>query len=248
MTFCISRIIDGQRFGMKAAKMTAVLAETEETEPKAGTDASLSVQAHQALIGALREGQIRSGAFLSMPMLVDLLGLPIAAVREAVKLAEAGGLVSVLPKRGVVVMDAGPEMTRECLELRAILDSEGARRLIETNAILPFARLREDHERLRDAALTDVTPEVQRRAILTDLSLHDALAAGMGLKLAQRIYDDNRNRIAIIQNQRPFLADRIVSAMEEHLAIISALEARDAEAAVAAIRQHLAHTLRWWGV
>jgi len=74
------------------------------------------------------------------------------------------------------------------------------------------------------------------------------VAAGVGLRLAQRIYDDNRNRVAIIQNQRPFLADRIVSAMEEHLTIITALEQRDAEAAVAAIRQHLAHTLRWWGV
>jgi DNA-binding GntR family transcriptional regulator len=219
-----------------------------QAESKAGADASLSTQAHQALIAALRDGQIRSGAFLSMPVLVDLLGLPIAAVREAVKLAEAGGLVTVLPKRGVVVMDAGPEMTRECLELRAILDSEGARRLIETGAPLPLARLREEHERLRDAALTEVTPGLQRRATLTDLSLHDALAAGVGLRLAQRIYDDNRNRVAIIQNQRPFLADRIVSAMEEHLTIITALEQRDAEAAVAAIRQHLAHTLRWWGV
>lgn len=62
------------------------------------------------------------------------------------------------------------------------------------------------------------------------------------------IYDDNRNRIAIIQIQRPFLADRIVSAMDEHLAIISALEARNVEDAVAAIRQHLVNTLRWWGV
>lgn len=228
--------------------MTVERAGTGQAEARAGADASLSVQAHQALIAALRDGQIRSGAFLSMPVLVDLLGLPIAAVREAVKLAEAGGLVSVLPKRGVVIMDAGPEMTRECLELRAILDSEGARRLIEAGIPLPLSRLRDDHESLRDAALAGVTPEVQRRAILTDLSLHDALAAGVGLKLARRIYDDNRNRIAIIQNQRPFLADRIVSAMEEHLAIITALEQRDAEGAVTAIRRHLAHTLRWWGV
>lgn len=209
---------------------------------------SLAVQAHHSLIAALRDGRIRSGAFLSTPMLVEMLGLPLAAVREAVKLAEAGGVVSVLPKRGVVVMDAGPEMTRECLELRAIFDSEGARRIIETGASLPLSQLRDTHEALRNEASEGITPDIQRRAILTDLSLHDALSAGIGLTLAARLYDDNRNRIAIIQNQRAFLPDRIVSAMDEHLAIIEALERRDADRAVAAIRHHLANTLRWWGV
>lgn len=221
---------------------------TDDVEQTAFNTEPLAVQAHQALLAALREGRIRSGAFLSMPVLVEMLGLPIAAVREAVKLAEAGGLVTVLPKRGVVVMDAGPEMTRECLELRAILDSEGARRLIDSGAPIPLSRLRDDHERLREQAMATVTPDVQRRAILTDLSLHDALATGVGLKLAARIYDDNRNRIAIIQNQRPFLPDRIASAMDEHLAIITALEQRDADGAVEAIRHHLVNTLRWWGV
>ena len=48
----------------------------------------------------------------------------------------------------------------------------------------------------------------------------------------------NRDRIAVIQNTRAFLPDRIVPAMREHLAIIEALERRDAEAAVAAIALH----------
>ena len=61
-------------------------------------------------------------------------------------------------------------------------------------------------------------------------------------------YRVNRDRIAIIQNTRPFLPDRIVSAMEEHLAIIDALARRDADAAVAAIRLHYQTTLRWWGI
>lgn len=58
----------------------------------------------------------------------------------------------------------------------------------------------------------------------------------------------NRNRIAVIQNTRPFLPDRIVPAMEEHLAIIDALDRRDAEAAVAGLAEHCRTTLRWWGI
>ena len=66
--------------------------------------------------------------------------------------------------------------------------------------------------------------------------------------LAAEAYRVNRDRIAVIQNIRPFLPDRIVPAMREHLAIIEALERRDAEAAVAAIAVHFRLTLRWWGI
>ena len=91
-------------------------------------------------------------------------------------------------------------------------------------------------------------PDLPKRAIATDLSLHDALSTGLDNPLLADVYRVNRDRIAIIQNTRPFLPDRIVSAMEEHLAIIDALARRDAEAAVAAIRLHYQTTLRWWGI
>jgi DNA-binding GntR family transcriptional regulator len=216
--------------------------------PSRGRSDLQAEHAHQVLLGQLRDGGLKSGTFLSMPMLVERFGLPIAAVRDAVKRAEASGLVVVLPKRGVVVMDAGDEATRECLELRAIFDCEGARRLIVNGGDIPLASLREKHERLREDALAKMNPDLPGRAIETDLSLHDALSAGLGSRLARRLYSENRDRIAIIQNTRPFLADRIVSAMEEHLAIIAAMEANDVDATLAAIRDHLHNTLRWWGV
>jgi len=93
-----------------------------------------------------------------------------------------------------------------------------------------------------------MTAELPGRAIETDLSLHDALSGWLGNPLAAEAYRVNRDRIAVIQNTRPFLPDRIVPAMREHLAIIGALERRDAEAAVAAIAEHYRITLRWWGI
>lgn len=208
----------------------------------------LTERAHQALLAQLREGQLRSGSFLSVPALVTRLGLPIAAVREAVKRAEAAELLTILPKRGVMVMESSPAITRECLDLRAILDCEGGRRLIEAGLPLPLAELRRTHEELRDRALREPVPELSPLAIATDLSLHDALSLGLDSRLARRIYAENRDRIAVIQNTRPFLTDRIVSAMTEHLGIIAALERKDAAALCKAVRHHLAQTLRWWGV
>lgn len=207
-----------------------------------------SDQAHQVLVAQLRSGALGSGMFLSMPMLVTQLGFPLAAVREAVKRAEASALVKIIPKRGVMVMHGDAQTTRECMELRAILDIHGARRLLPQIDTLPLAALRTAHQALRDAAAAFPGTDLQHRAIHTDLSLHDALSRGLDGPVMGRIYADNRDRIAVIQNQRPFLADRIIPAMTEHLAIIDALEARDLPQIQHAIWDHLINTLRWWGI
>lgn len=214
----------------------------------AGGEALMADQAYDRLISMLREGTLASGQFVSMPGLVDMLDLPIAATREAVKRANVNGLVEVLPKRGVLVMAASSAATRGCMDLRAILDAEGARRAVAAGVDLPLAELRASHEALVAAAEREMTPELPRRAVLTDISLHDALATGLANGYATDAYRVNRDRIAVIQNTRPFLPDRIVPAMREHLAIIAALERRDAEAAVAAIAFHYRQTLRWWGI
>lgn len=208
----------------------------------------LDDKAQKALWEALRSGRLREGQFLSMPQLVELLECPIAAIRDAVKQGSAQGLLTTLPKRGVQVMEARPDTIRECLDLRLVLDQEGARRRIAEGAISGLSELRARHEEMLGAASAATAKGLPPKAILVDLSLHDYLAGGLGNSLLSAAYDANRMRIAIIQNARPFLEDRIVSAMEEHLAIIDALGRLDAEAASAAIRFHCAQTLRWWGV
>jgi DNA-binding GntR family transcriptional regulator len=208
----------------------------------------MAERAYTRLIAMLWDGELAAGQFVSMPRLVDLLGLPLAATREAVKRAEARDLVSVLPKRGVLVMTANPKAIRDCLDLRSILDEEGTRRLIEASATQPFDELRHSHRMVLEAARRDMHINLARRAMATDLSLHDVLATGLENPLAIEVYRVNRDRLAVIQNSRPLPPDRIVSAMEEHLAIIDALERRNIGAAVDGIRAHFRTTLRWWGI
>lgn len=205
-------------------------------------------QAYERLVVHLRRGTLAAGQFVSMPGLVDLLDLPLAATREAVKRGEVRGLVRVLPKRGVMVMSADRAMTRDCMDMRAMLDQEGARRLIAAGSELPLSALRRSHLELIEDVHRAITADLPDRAVATDLSLHDALSTGLDNALAAEAYQANRDRIAVVQNTRPFLPDRIVSAMNEHLAIIEALERGDAEEAVAAIARHHQMTLRWWGI
>ncbi len=209
----------------------------------------LSAQrAQSALTSALQSGALRSGQFVSMPQLVELLEFPIAAVREAVKHANSLGLLEVQPKRGVQIMEARPEVIRDCLDFRMMLDQEGARRRIASDADLDLKPLRDAHEKIRDAAMAMPSPNLSAQAIDTDLSLHDYLAKGLNNSVARQAYAINRIRIAVIQNVRPFVLDRIVSAMNEHLSIIDALASRNCSTAIDAIGIHYENTQRWWGV
>lgn len=211
-------------------------------------EALMAEQAYGQLVARLRDGTLAAGQFVSMPGLVQLLDLPLAATREAVKRGEVNGLLRVLPKRGVMVMSADREATRHCMDMRAMFDQEGARRLLATGPGLPLAELRHAHLALIEDAERAMTPDLPRRAVVTDLSLHDALSTGLDNPLLSAAYRVNRDRIAVIQNTRPFVPDRIVPAMREHLAIMDALANGDADAAVAALAEHYRMTLRWWGI
>lgn len=208
----------------------------------------LAEQAYDRLVARLRDGTLAAGQFVSMPELVEVLDLPLAATREAVKRGDVNRLVRVFPKRGVMVMRADEETTRNCMDMRRLLEEDGARRLLAAGVELPLADLRRDHLDLIEAAKGTMTPDLPRRALLTDLSLHDALSSGLDNPLLAEAYRVNRDRITVIQNAKPFLPDRILPAMGEHLAIIDALERRDAEATIAAIAEHCRITLRWWGI
>ncbi|MCV0425203.1 MAG: GntR family transcriptional regulator [Roseibium sp.] len=205
-------------------------------------------QAQEALWTALRSGKLRDGQFLSMSQLVEILEFPLAAVREAVKQASSLGLLDTLPKRGIKVMEARPETIRDCLDFRMVLDQEGARRRVSNGALSGLEALRDRHQTMRENAQASSGNDLPPQAIEVDLSLHDFLAGGLGNSQLEAAYSANRMRIAIIQNARPFLQVRIVSAMEEHLAVIEALERGDGDGAADAIRHHCEQTLRWWGV
>ena len=213
-----------------------------------GDTSLLADKAQNVLWDALRSGQLRGGQFLSISQLVEILNCPIAPTREAVKQACSQGLLFTLPKRGIQVMDVTPDRIRACLDFRMVLDQEGARRRISKGSMDGLEGLRTDHEHMLNAVSSEFDQHQPRDAIKIDVSLHDFLVDGLENEQLLAAYDANRMRIAIIQNARPFVQDRIKSAMEEHLSIIDALERRDPASAVDAIKFHFDQTRRWWGV
>ncbi|CAM3787150.1 GntR family transcriptional regulator [Castellaniella denitrificans] len=211
-------------------------------------DMLLADQSFLAFRDLLFRGEVRAGQLVSIAELVEKTGFPLAPVREAVKHAESAGLVRILPKRGVLVIEPTPDTIRSCFHLRCMLDQEGARILAARLGEAPMRALREEHAAVRDQAFSGITPELQQWAMAVDWKLHLALAGALGNPLAAGVYASNHDRITVLQQSRRLLPERIIPAMDEHLRIIDAVLAGREEDAMRAVRAHLSGTLRWWGI
>lgn len=208
----------------------------------------LADQSFLAFRDLLFRGEVRAGQLVSISELMEKTGFPLAPVREAVKHAESTGLVRILPKRGVLIIEPTPDTVRSCFHLRCMLDQEGARILAARLAEAPMQALREEHAAVRDQALEGITSELQQWAMAVDWKLHRALAGSLDNPLAAQVYASNHDRITVLQQSRRLLPERIIPAMDEHLRIIDAVLAGREEDAMRAVRAHLAGTLRWWGI
>ncbi|XOT95027.1 FCD domain-containing protein, partial [Alcaligenes pakistanensis] len=104
------------------------------------------------------------------------------------------------------------------------------------------------HEKILEQAQSGVvTTALQIQAMEVDWALHRYLAQALHNRSAITIYEENCDRINVLQHSRRPLPERIVPAMKEHLQILDTLQAGNPEAAMHAVRHHLAQTLRWWG-
>ena len=208
----------------------------------------LGEKAYVTLKSLLTTGEIRAGEFVSIADVSHRIGLPIAPVRDAVKKAEAMGLLQVLPKRGVVVLSGTPKLVDESFRLRSIFDQEGARILSRTKNSREMHNLRAKHVEVLNAARKAMTSQLQREALTVDWELHAHLSAAIKNDTVATIYEQNRDKLAILQSSRPFLPDRLIPAMKEHIAIIDAITAGDESKAAELVRTHLIQSLRWWGI
>jgi DNA-binding GntR family transcriptional regulator len=115
-----------RRKGARRADDGSRRARSRPGEPRiegaASDDASLAETAYTMLTDELVNLSIPPGAMVSEALLSQRLGMGRTPVREAVKLVTRDYLVTMLPKRGILVSETSPQdmllilETRRCLE------------------------------------------------------------------------------------------------------------------------------------
>jgi len=204
---------------------------------RGGTDATgpgNTARIVQAITTAIVERRLMPGTKLAEQKIADIFEVSRTLVRQALNQLSRDRLVTLEPARGARVAEPSVEEARQVFEARNMLETAMIRRLCAAITPAQVAELRAHLREERSAmARTDVPG---RTRLLADF--HVVLARMLGNETLAQILADLLSRCSLIalMYQSAHSAER---SLEEHVAIVDALERRDARAAARLMAEHL---------
>lgn len=193
------------------------------------------------LLDAYFSGEIRAGARLRVQKLADRLGVSPSPVRESLVELAGIGMVDLVPNRGGICRDFGPQQLLNLYHVRRILESEATRCSCPHLDRESLLELRRQTTRLQAVPMKETG---LRKAVELDQELHGAIAACCGNeRLAFEIWRYGE----VMQSIRRVVGNRResqVSGLAEHLRIIDALLDQDAAGAARRMEEHIEATAR----
>lgn len=180
------------------------------------------------------------GQFLSQRELTVALEMPIASIREAVRMLEQEALIRVIPQRGIQIADVDVDLIRNAFGLRMIIEAAAVRHYVRHGSARALEHIERETLRMLQASEGTVTDALLDEALRVDEMLHFTLVEALGNKLVADTHRLNQDKIRLIRLKGRYTADRLAPAMQEHLAIIRALKSGDADTSVASLEKHLA--------
>ncbi|MCA0423105.1 MAG: GntR family transcriptional regulator [Proteobacteria bacterium] len=196
-------------------------------------------EAYDRFKDRLFQREFAPGQFLSQRELTVTLDMPIASIRDAVRMLEQEALIKVIPQRGIQITDVNVELIRNAFGLRMIIEAAAVRHFIRFGSARIVEHIERETLRILRASEGEITEALLDEALRVDELLHVSLVDSLDNKLVSETHRRNQDKIRLIRLQGRFTAERIGPAMEEHLAIIRAIRSGDADAAVGSLEKHL---------
>jgi DNA-binding GntR family transcriptional regulator len=202
---------------------------------------TLREKAYSSFTARLLAREIHPGQFVTQRELTAITGMTLGAIRELIPRLEAEGLVTTVPQRGLRIADVDLNLIRDAFQFRLILEREAAGYFAQHAPAAELGRLRSAHESVLREAAKRITSRLVTRAQATDWDLHDTLIDYLGNRIISSAYRVNSLKIRLIrQKQTRIHESLVIPVMNEHLAVIAALESRDPARAAQAIGEHIA--------
>ena len=233
--------------GRTRKSVTAEVTATDEVQATDATSsaARLSDVAYERILEGLFERKLPAGAFVSQNELVQLLGIPVAPLRDALRVLEAEGVLTIHPRSGIQFVKPGLELTRATYQFRSIIERAAIRVFAETADEVTIRTLQARHLALVEAIDKDgITAEHVAEVEALETSLHHAVVTSLGNPLVDNSYRRMHNYLKLLRLERKLTAPLILRTLREHLTILDACEARNPDAAEAAVQTHFAAALQ----
>jgi len=205
----------------------------------ASSGGSTTDQIVDAITGAIVERRLMPGTKLVEQQIADVFSVSRTVVRQALNRLSSDRLVTLEPARGAFVSTPSVDEARQVFEVRRMVEGSMVRQLA---ANITDAQIAELRAHLKDERSAIVRVDVSGRTrLLADF--HVVLARMLGNEVLADLVADllSRSQLIALMYQSAHSAEHSQS---EHVAVVDALERRDARAAVRLMEQHLASVER----
>jgi DNA-binding GntR family transcriptional regulator len=205
----------------------------------------LSEIAYEAILEGLFNRKVPTGAFLSQNDLVRMLGVPVQPLRDALRILEAEGVLTIHPRAGIEFLKPDLELARSTYQFRSIIERAAARTYAENGDAVAIAQLIHDHEALiAQIGAKGLLPE--HMAPLQELEdrLHGEMVASLRNPLIETTARRLKNYLILIKLDRRITAPLALRTLREHMEVLEACKKRDADQSEAALLRHFQAALQ----
>ena len=204
------------------------------------SEVKLRELAYDSFTQHLLRCDIKPGQFVSQRELVALTGHPLGAIRELIPRLEAEGLIVTVPQRGLQILPLDISLIRNAFQFRMILEREAIAAFAQNASDAAIGRLETAHRAIVTAADSGVTDGLVLDAQRVDREFHETVIDDLSNDIISKAYRVNWIKVRLIRQSETSLDEElVVPVMQEHLAIIAAMKARNAAAAVEAGAAHI---------
>jgi DNA-binding GntR family transcriptional regulator len=194
----------------------------------------------ERLEAAIFSGQLEPGSRLSEQALATSLGVSRGPLREAIRRLEGRKLLERTPNIGVRVASLSLTDLNEILQVREALEGLACN-LAATHMpdaeIAALKKMLDSHEKQKS-----VQENKGYYHETKNLDFHFSIVEGSGnARLSEMLSGDLHYLLRVYRYKASPQPGRAAQVLQEHRAIVAALEARDPLAAEHAMREHLRH-------
>lgn len=210
----------------------------DEATPQAPVQRS---GAYERFLKCLMQGVFRPGRLVTQREICEATGSTITAVREALKRLEGEGIVELIAKKGVVLHEITADEVREIYQLRKIVEVPAVRAYALDHDPAEIDVLRQKTRDIMDAPM-DTAAQRQalvRRRTKLDWDLHQTFLSALRSSLIDDIFRNLETKQMLVRLQLPPRYLSHGEAFAEHLEILDAIVAKDADKAAHLLENHL---------
>lgn len=190
------------------------------------------------LRSAIASGLYPPGKRLVERELCEVLGVSRTSVREALRQLQAEGLIEAGPRRNIMVARVSLEDARDIYDLRALIETEAVRRVVERKDPEVVKRLQAMMKDIRRIVRKKDVPALAEQAG----AFYEEILVASGSRIIAETGKQLLKRVSYLRLTAMSGPQRLDQGMSEWERIVDAVAAGDSTGAVEAVRDHIVNS------